>query len=119
MNEDHSPNKPLSPNSPKSQLSFDKTRLRQILIDHFSQSELEEVCSDVQQLLAQLQVKLTLNLSIVGGDTLSNQALRLIEFLDRRRHLEVLVDVIRRMRPSLDWNDGQIASDTGAIPEST
>jgi hypothetical protein len=80
---------------------INKRGLRQAISQAFSLEELEVLCADVQQSLADSGVQLPVSLEMVGGTEKSARIMKLIEYLDRRGHLESLISVIRRERPDI------------------
>ncbi|BCX03263.1 MAG: hypothetical protein KatS3mg053_1201 [Candidatus Roseilinea sp.] len=89
-----------------SSAALDKPALRDWLVRHFSRADLELLCADVQAQLARQGYAEPVSLEIVGGDGLAQQCQRLIEYLDRRGHLDVLVRVARSKRPGAPFSDG-------------
>lgn len=79
----------------------DKRTLRQALIEAFSLEDLELLCADVEQDLADDGITLPVNLEMVGGSTKPGTALRLIDYLDRRGYLGYLIQAVRRHRSGL------------------
>ena len=76
-----------------------KRNLREGIVASFSLEEFEELVADVE---AQLQIKYSdarLNVDILGGTGLPARALKLIQYLDRRGQLGILVTCFRRVRP--------------------
>ena len=80
-------------------------QLRQNLADHFSDSELRDVCFD-----------LGVNYDDLTGQNKADKARELVAYLDRRGHIQDLLVLCARLRPHIAWDDafplaGQ-ASDT-------
>lgn len=67
-------------------------RLRQNLVEHFSDSELRDVCFD-----------LSVEYDALAGETKSDKARELISYLDRRDRLEALMALCARLRPAIAW----------------
>jgi uncharacterized caspase-like protein len=84
-------------------VEVEKRALREALIAHFSLGELELLCSDVEQSLANDGINLQLDLDIIGGDSKPVRVLNLITYLDRRGYLSYLVEEIRRQRPLITF----------------
>lgn len=78
---------------------FDKSAFRDWLARHFSRADLELLCADVQAQLARAGYDEPVSLEVVGGDGLAQQCQRLIEYLDRRGHLDTLVRLALSKRP--------------------
>jgi hypothetical protein len=79
--------------------ALDKTAFRNWLMQHFSRADLDLLCADVQQRLAREGHNVQVSLEVAGGDGLEQQCQRLIEYLDRRGHLDTLVRHARSKRP--------------------
>jgi hypothetical protein len=71
---------------------LDTAKLRQILIDYFNESELRDLCFD-----------LNVNYESLLGTSTSDRARELILYFDRRGRTNVLVEVCRRLRPNVSW----------------
>jgi hypothetical protein len=79
-----------------------KRELRESIVKHFNIDELEILCADIEQDLAEDGVALSVNLDIVGGGTSkTSKALKLIEYVENRRYLSYLVSAVRRARPGI------------------
>jgi hypothetical protein len=76
----------------------DKRALREAIVKNFSLEELEVLCADVQQALEDDGVELQVNLEMVGGVSKTGKVLNLIEYLDRRGHLDSLIAAVRVAR---------------------
>jgi len=79
----------------------DKRALREAMMKAFSMDEIEILCSDVQEALAQDGVELQVNLDVIGGDSKGVQVLNLITYLERRGHLGYLEQAVREARPGI------------------
>jgi len=91
--------KPPPPKPPGG--SVDLRALREAIVQFFSNSELEELCFDVQENLRADGINLEVNLDIFGGDGKRAKVLNLIQYLDRRTYLRYLIDAVRRARPDI------------------
>jgi hypothetical protein len=78
---------------------IDKRRLRNIIQESYSTGELELLCADLQEQLRARGHDVRLSLADIGGATKPVQVLNLIEFLDRRRALDVLIQTVGEQRP--------------------
>ena len=81
----------------------DKRVLRTTLVQGFSIAELDALCLDVQEALADDGISLQVNLEMVGGSGKMGQVLNLIGYLDRRGYLGYLVEAVRQVRPDIGW----------------
>jgi hypothetical protein len=79
--------------------AVDKVALREAIIRSFGSTDLDLLCADVEQDLANDGIELQVNTAVVGGDSLPGQVLELIQYLDRRGYLDYLVNAVRRARP--------------------
>jgi hypothetical protein len=79
----------------------DASRLRRVLTEAFSVEELQLLCADVEQALAERGVTLMVDLETVGGESKPAQVLNLVQYLQRRNLLETLVAAARAARPGL------------------
>jgi hypothetical protein len=79
----------------------DASRLRRVLTDAFSVEELQLLCADVEQALADRGVALKVDLETVGGASKPAQVLNLVQYLQRRNLLEPLLAAARAARPGL------------------
>jgi hypothetical protein len=75
--------------------------LRTAITNAFSVDELQILCFDVEQILREQGVDLAVNLETVGGASKPAQVLNLIQYLQRRGHLEALLQAVRVVRPGL------------------
>jgi len=91
------------PQAQRPHLEVNQRSLREAMISNFSLEEVQLLCSDIQQSLADHGIDLQLNLDIVGGDSKPIQVLNLITYLDRREYLSYLVEEVRRQRPALTF----------------
>ncbi len=81
--------------------AVDKSALRQAIIRSFGSTDLDLLCADVEQDLANDGIELQVNTAIVGGDALPGQVLNLIQYLNRRGYLDYLIKAVRRARPGI------------------
>ena len=73
--------------------------MREAIIRSFGATDLDLLCADIEQDLANDGIDLQVNTAVVGGDSLPGQVLELIQYLDRRGYLDYLVNAVRRARP--------------------
>jgi len=92
--------KQVKPTAPRS-TTVDKRALRKAMVQTFSLEELDALCADVEQLLADDGIELQVNLEMVGGSSKAGKVLNLIGYLDRRGYLALLVTTLRRERPGI------------------
>ena len=78
---------------------INKVALRKAIQDAFTLEELEILCADLQDSLADRGHEIRVSLDDLAGATKPAKILSLIEFLDRRRVLEFLVERVREQRP--------------------
>jgi hypothetical protein len=90
-----------APTSVLPPVAVDKRALREAIIKNFGQTDLDLLCADVEQDLANDGIDLQVNTAIVGGNSLPAQVLNLIQYLDRRAYLDYLVKAVRRARPGI------------------
>lgn len=76
----------------------DQRALRKALVTAFTVEELDILCADIQQDLANDGVQLAVSLDTVGRGSEERQTLNLITYLDRRGYLSYLVNALRRER---------------------
>lgn len=88
-----------APNSFSAVVKIDKVALRKAIQASFTAEELEVLCADIQQTLNLRGHDVQVSLEEVGGASKTAKLLNLIEFLDRRRLLDVLVQAVREQRP--------------------
>jgi hypothetical protein len=81
------------------QPTVNRRDLRKAMIQAFSTGELNLLCADIQQDLADDGIELPVNLEMVGGEGMETRALNLINYLHRRGFLNYLVEAVRRERP--------------------
>ncbi len=81
--------------------AVDKSALREAIIRSFGATDLDLLCADVEQDLANDGIELQVNTAVVGGDSLPGQVLNLIQYLDRRGYLDHLIKAVRRARPGI------------------
>ena len=79
----------------------DKRALREAMMKAFSMDEIEILCSDVQEALAEDGKELQVNLDVIGGDSKGVQVLNLITYLERRGYLGYLEQAVREARPGI------------------
>ena len=75
--------------------------LRKSMLQAFNTEELNLLCADLQQDLADDGIELLLNLELVGGEGMAARAQNLINYLDRRGYLYYLMAAVRRERPGM------------------
>lgn len=83
------------------QAPVNKRELREAMLKGFSSDELEFLCRNVQDSLADVGIELQVNLDVVGGGSKPMQVLNLIEYLSRRDYLDYLVKAVREARPGI------------------
>ncbi len=86
---------------PSPPTSVNKTILREAIVKHFSLDDLEILCADIQQKIADDGQELQVDLDIVGGTGKAVKVLKLIEYLDKRGFLTYLVNSTRKARPGI------------------
>jgi hypothetical protein len=84
-----------------SDVKVDKRLLRTVMSQAFNLEELESLCAEVQQDLANAQINVQVNLEVVGGSSKTAQVLNLIEYLDRRDLLPYLEKSVRAARKGM------------------
>jgi hypothetical protein len=89
------------PQEMKRTSAVDKRALRGVMLSAFDTAELEALCWDAQGLLQDEGIDLAVNLEIVGGGSKMAIVMNLIEYFDRRGHLEHLVQAVRNARPGM------------------
>jgi hypothetical protein len=77
----------------------DKLALRNAIQESYTLEELQLLCADLQEHLKTRGREVRLSFDDIAGATKAIKVLNLIEFLDRRRLLDVLVETIRNQRP--------------------
>ena len=75
--------------------------LREAIVKSFSLEDLEILCSDVSQALAEAGIDLQVNLDLVEGNGKTAKVQSLIGYLDRRGYLPYLVKAVRESRPNI------------------
>ncbi len=90
---------PLKP--PVVSTAVNKRDLRNAIVNNFNLEELEELCANIEQDLADNGVSLQVNLDMVGGTSKAGKVLNLIEYLDHRGYLAHLVKAVRVTRPGI------------------
>jgi len=93
--------KQVGASAPPPTTSVNKSVLRESIVKHFSLEDLEIICADIEQTMADDGLKLQVDLEIVGGVGKAAKVLKLIEYLDRRGFLSYLVNAIRRAHPGI------------------
>lgn len=88
---------PLKPVPPPANLRA----LREAIVNSFSLEDLEILCADIQQALAESGIDLQVNLDVVGGNGKTAKVQSLIGYLERRGHLPYLVKAVRDARPNI------------------
>ncbi len=87
---------------------MERTQLRQILINFFAESELEDLCFD-----------LGVDYEILGGEGKGGKARELIEYMERIGRYDELVNQARQRRPNAPWTDGVALTVTTALTWQT
>ncbi len=72
----------------------DRSKLRQLLLDHFDESELRALCFE-----------LNIKYEYLKGDALTDRVLALIGYCERRDLLTELAKKCRQLRPNVNWPD--------------
>jgi hypothetical protein len=72
----------------------DQIQLRNILFNRFDESELQNICFD-----------LDVDYYSLPGEGKMNKARELVAYMRRRERLHELVKVIKRTRPDISWKD--------------
>jgi hypothetical protein len=75
--------------------------LREAIVSEFSMEDLQILCADIQQALADEGIDLQVNLELVGGNGKSAKVLNLIDYLNKRRRLSYLLKAVRDTRPDI------------------
>jgi len=76
--------------------------LREAIVRSFSLEDLQILCADIQQMLAEAGVDLQVNLDLVEGAGKTAKVQSLIGYLDRRGHLADLIKAVRDARPNIE-----------------
>jgi hypothetical protein len=92
--------KPLPPKSLPPPVNV--RALREAIVKSFSLEDLEILCADLQQALAEAGIDLQVNLDLVEGNGKTAKVQSLIGYLDRRGYLRYLVKAVREARPNID-----------------
>ncbi len=78
----------------------DKRALRSVMVSAFDNNELEALCWDTQGLLEEAGITdVPVSLELVGGGSKTAIVMNLINYLDRRGHLDYLVQAVGNVRP--------------------
>ena len=77
----------------------DKRQLVEVLTRLFTLEDMELLCLDVEQALADDGIEEMVNLELVDGKARQGKALHLAEYLQNRGYLAYLVQAVRRRRP--------------------
>jgi len=93
--------KQVGASAPPPTTSVNKSVLRESIVKHFNLEDLEILCADIEQTMADDGLKLQVDLEIVGGVGKATKVLKLIEYLDRKGFLPYLVNAIRRAHPGI------------------
>ena len=83
------------------QLGVTMKTLREAILTAFSPDEIQTLRADVEEELTRKGIKIRLSRDALGGDTLPAQVQNLIDALERRQQVPVLVEAIRQERPGL------------------
>ena len=82
--------------------AVDKRALRSVMLSAFNTDELEALCWDAQGLMEEAGLgDVMVSLEMVGGGSKMAIVMNLIEYFDRRGHMEYLVQAVRNARPGL------------------
>ncbi len=92
---------PAADSIPLHKTAVDKRALREAMIQAFSLEDLELLCADVEQDLANDDIHIAVNLEMVKGSAKPGKILGLIEYLDNRAYLSYLVRAVRLHRPGI------------------
>jgi hypothetical protein len=88
--------------APTTESRTDKLALRTALANYFSREELDALCFDLQEELSAKGLHDgPINLEVVGGSGKTAMVLNLIQYLERRRLLPHLVELVRSSRPGI------------------
>ena len=79
--------------------TVDKRALRGLMIRSFNMDELQALCWDAEGLLEEGGIEESVSLEIVGGGNKMAIVMNLIDYFDRRGHLDYLVRAVRNERP--------------------
>jgi hypothetical protein len=80
----------------------DRRKLRERMVQAFSETDLAELCVNVQEALEQAGKRgVTVDLEIVGGANKTAKVMNLIDYLNKRGLLQYLVDGALELRPEL------------------
>jgi hypothetical protein len=83
---------------------IDPVALRKAMVKRFAPPySLDTVCQTVEQLLRESGIHFQVNLALVGGSTLQDQALNLINYLDRPGYLPYLLAALCEEAPEIRW----------------
>ena len=90
-------------NVPAAPKTINQTLLRGKIVDAFSSEDMELLCADIEQKLKDTGITLKVSWDDIGGGSSrkENKVLKLIDYLDRRGHLEFLVTAIKQKRENL------------------
>jgi hypothetical protein len=83
------------------QPSVNLRTLREAIVKEFSMDDLQILCADIQQALAEAGIDLQVNLELVGGNGKSAKVLNLIDYLNKRGRLSDLLKAVREARPDI------------------
>ena len=86
---------------PQTADQVNKTDLRRAIIEHYTLDDLELLCADLKQDIAQEGIELDLALDMVGGESEPNKVLNLIGYLDRNHCLTYLMERLRKEHPGI------------------
>jgi DNA repair exonuclease SbcCD ATPase subunit len=83
-------------------VDVDKTTLRRRMLENYDDPErLAILCTDINTRLKQAGSDVRVSPAIVGGQGLEAIIMRLIDYLDRRRLLNVLLEALRSDQPDI------------------
>ncbi len=78
--------------------AVDKRALRSLMISSFNTDELQALCWDAEGSLEEAGIELSVSLEMVGGGSKTAVVMNLIDYFDRRGHLDHLVRAVRTAR---------------------
>ena len=78
-----------------------KQTLRRAMLEAFDEADLEILCSDIEEDLKRAGYEEDFDLETVGGEKKEAKIHNLIEHLDRRKCLPLLVTAVRNARPNV------------------
>jgi hypothetical protein len=88
-----------SPAGTERPVTVDKRALRSLMISSFNTDELQALCWDAEGSLRDAGIEMPVSLEMVGGGSKTAIVMNLIDYFDRRGHLDHLVRAVRTARP--------------------